>query len=167
MGSCFKYSSGRVSQPGAGVALGCGSNPRVQSATKPQSSIAGPGKDGEVEEGTGGRPRASHISNDTDPLVASDSSLIDSLQTSQPRQAMAQTPREGRPARHAEATIGWPSDVWRLARPAATGDLSHECIVAGRCLTAEGPSGNFTVMAEPKRCSDQSHVGMVRRGGVA
>lgn len=116
----------------------------------------------------GGREQATSRTTQT-PLFASDSTLIDSLQTSQPRQAMAQTPREGRPARHAEAIIGWLSGVWRLARPAATGDLAHECIVAGRCLTAEGPSGNFTVMAEPKRCSDQSHVaahGKTRKRGV-
>lgn len=155
-----------VSQPGAGVALGLWFEPQSPERNEATVINRALGRMGRWRRGReGGREQATSRTTQ-DPLVASDSLLIDSLQTSQPRQAMAQTPREGRPARHAEAIIGWPSDVWRLARPAATGDLSHECIVAGRCLTAEGPSGNFTVVAEPKRCSDQSHVAMARRESV-
>lgn len=38
----------------------------------------------------------------------------------------------------------------------------------GRCLTAEGPLGDFKAIAEPKRCSDLDHVavGKMRKRDV-
>lgn len=73
---------------------------------------------------------------------------------------MAPKRREGRAARQAGVTTG----VWCLAWPAATGDLAHEYVVAGRCLTVEGLSGNFRVMTEPKQRSGRDWTGPCGHG---
>lgn len=68
MGSCFKYSQGRVSQLGTGVAQAVvrTPSPECNEATVINEGQGSPGRVGEVEEGAGRRPRASHISSNTD-----------------------------------------------------------------------------------------------------
>lgn len=164
MGSCFKYSPGRVSQLGTGVAQAVWfepQSPECNEATVINEGQGSPGRVGEVEEGAGGRPRASHISSDTD--LGLDADRLDCKPDSQGRRWRRRGARDDpRAMLEWQLAGGW-FLVSGLAWPAATGELARECVVPGLCLTAEGPSGYFKDIADPERCSELDHVAMGKK----